>query len=96
MKGVPSREQEEYFKNPDDCWRCGQKGHRTYKCFAHTTRRGTTLPPAPWKVSAVSEGKRKRDEEETEEPPVAKLQKVAAMEATETNAPLWEESDSDF
>jgi len=96
MKGVPPREQEEYFKNPDDCWRCGQNGHRTYECFAHATRRGTTLPPAPWKVSAVSEGKRKRDEEETGEPPAAKLQKVAAVEAMETDVPLWEESDSDF
>jgi len=47
LKGVPSREHEEYFKTPESCWRCGQKGHRTYECFAHTTRQGTVLPRAP-------------------------------------------------
>jgi len=30
LKGVPSKENEEFFKDPDGCWRCGQKGHRTY------------------------------------------------------------------
>jgi len=46
LKGVPSQEHEEYFRSPEICWRCGQKGHRAYECFAHTTRQGTTLPKA--------------------------------------------------
>jgi len=27
LKGVPQKEQETYFKNRDDCWRCGRTGH---------------------------------------------------------------------
>jgi len=47
LKGVPSQEHEEYFRTPESCWRCGQKGHHTYECFPHTTRHGTPLPKAP-------------------------------------------------
>jgi len=54
LKGVPSQEHKEYFKTPESCWRCGQKGHRTYECFAYTTRCGTPLPKAPWKASGVT------------------------------------------
>ena len=56
---VSAKEQEEYFRNRDDCWRCGRPGHRTYEYFSFNTKRGTALPPTPWKTSAVSEGKRK-------------------------------------
>jgi len=56
LRGVPKGEHEVYFKNRDGCWHCGQTGHRTYECFAHTTRRGTVLPRAPWKAAGVSEG----------------------------------------
>jgi len=63
LTGVPAKEQEEYFRNRDDCWRCGRPGHRTYELFLFNTKRGTALPPAPWKTSAVSEGKRKQSEE---------------------------------
>ena len=95
LAGISTKEQEKYFRNRDDCWRCGRPGHRTYECFSFNTKRGTALPPVPWKTSAVSEGKRKRSEE-PEERPAAKQQKVAAVETMETNAPLWEDSESDF
>jgi len=54
LAGVPAKEQEEYGKSSDNCWRCGRGGHRTYECFAGSTQKGTTLPPAPWRVSAVA------------------------------------------
>ena len=60
------------------------------------------LPPAPWKVGAVTgEGKRKRDNED-EAAPQAKQQKVAAVETMYLSPveelPIWaEESEgSDF
>jgi len=97
LTGVHAKEQEEYFRNRDDCWRCGRPGHRTYECFSFNTKLGTALPPVPWKTSVVSEGKRKRSEE-PEERHTAKQQKVVAVETMETNAvaPLWEDSESDF
>ena len=94
LTGVPAKEREEYRRSNDDCWRCGRSGHRTYQCFAGSTKRGTSLPTAPWKVSAVHGEKRKRSEE-PEAPIPAKQQKVAAVEVMDTT-PLWEESDSDF
>jgi len=68
LKGVPRDEREEYGKNEEDCWRCGKPGHRTHECYAFNTQKGTPLPPAPWKASAVGQGKRKRSEE-SEQPP---------------------------
>jgi len=57
---------------------------------------GTALPLAPWKVAAMETTKRKR-EDEPEKPPVAKQQKVAAVEEMATDLLLWEDSeDSDF
>ena len=96
LKGVPAAEREEYGRSREDCWRCGRSGHKTYECYAGTTAKGTTLPKAPWKVSAVAQGKRKRTEESDGQP--AKQQKVAAVETMDTNAaqPLWEDSESDF
>jgi len=95
LKGVPAAEREEYGRSREDCWRCGRNGHKTYECYAGTTKKGTVLPAAPWKVSAVGNGKRKRDEEDM---PPAKQQKVAAVETMEVDAivPLWEDSESDF
>ena len=95
LKGVPTKEQEEYGRSQEDCWRCGRSGHRTYECFSFNTRKGTALPPAPWKASAVTQGKRKRSEE-PEASATAKQQKVAAVEAMDMDAPLWEDSESDF
>jgi len=95
LKGVPLQEHKEYFRTLECCWRCGQKGHRTYECFAHTTRQGTTLPKAPWKAAAAATEKRKCSEE-PEENPVPKQQKVAAVEAMELEDPqafpLWPDS----
>jgi len=97
LKGIPQQEQDVYFRNCDDCWRCGWAGHITFECFSFSTLQGTTLPKASWKAAGASEGKRKRDEE-VEEHPAAKQQKVAAAEImdTDTFAPLWEDSESDF
>jgi len=62
LTGVPAKEQEEYGRNRDDCWRCGRSSHKTYECFSFNTKKGTALPPAPWKASAAIQGKRKRSE----------------------------------
>jgi len=100
LKGVPSQEHKEYFKPPESCWHCSQKGHRTYKCFAHTTRCGTPLPKAPWKATGITTteaGKRKRSEE-PEENPASKQQKITAINAMEEEPsrtlPIWAD-DSD-
>jgi len=97
VRGVPQGEQEAYFRNRDDCWRCGRPGHKTFECFLFNTLQGTALPKATWKAGGASEGKRKWDEE-VEEHPAAKQQKVAAVETMDTDAvaPLWEDSKSDF
>jgi len=104
LKGVPSQEHKEYFKTPESCWHCGQKGHRTYECFAHTTQHGTPLPKAPWKATRVTTteaGKRKHSEE-PEESPAPKQQKIATVDAMEEEPsqtlPIWaDDSDqSDF
>ena len=98
LTGVPAKEQEEYGRNPDDCWRCGRSTHKTYECFSFNTKKGTTLPPAPWKASAVAQGKQKQSEEPEEAAPANKQKKVAAVETMDTDAvrPLWEDSESDF
>jgi len=58
---------------------------------------GTTLPRAPSKAVVIGQ-KRGREDGENEEAPATKQQMVAAVEAMEMDAeaPLWEESDSDF
>ena len=97
LKGVPKPEQDEYAQSREDCWCGGRSGHKTFECFSFQTKKGTTLPPAPWKVAAIREGKRKRSEE-PEEPSPAKQQKIAAVETMETE-PLsarWDNSESDF
>ena len=54
------------------------------------------MPLAPWKVVAVETTKRK-SEDESEEPPVAKQQKVAVVEEMATDLLLWADlEDSDF
>ena len=57
-----------YFRNRDDCWRCGQPGHKTFKYFSFNMLQGTALLEAPWRAAGASEGKRKRDEEVEEHP----------------------------
>ena len=42
LNGMPDKKQEEYGRSPEDCWRCGHSGHRTYECFSFNTREGTT------------------------------------------------------
>jgi len=97
MKGVPPSEKEEYRQDRDGCWRCGRTGHKTFECLSFQTRKGTKLPPAPWKTAAVSTPTGKRDREKDKEEPVAKQQKVAAVETMEVDAmPMWESEDSDF
>jgi len=86
LAGVAAKEQEEYGWNWDDCWRCGRSTHKTYECFSFNTKKGTALPPAPWKASAVAQGKQKRLEEPEEAAPANKQQKVAAVETMDTDA----------
>jgi len=96
MNGLPNSEKEEYRQSREDCWRCGRAGHKTYECQSFKTRNGTVLLPAPWKLGAVSEGKRKRDDE-GDTTPAAKQQKVAAIETMDVNPmPLWESEEEDF
>jgi len=98
LAGVPAKEQEEYGRVWEDCWRCGRSSHKTYECFSFNTRKGTALPPAPWKAAAVAQGKRKRSEEPEEAMLANKQQKVAAVETmdADTMRPLWEDSELDF
>jgi len=97
MKGVPNAEKEEYRQDWDNCWRCGRGGHKTYECLSFQTRRGTKLPPAPWKTAAVSAPTGKRGREEDKEEPTAKQQKIAAVETMEVDTmPMWESDDSEF
>ena len=107
LQGVPQTEVDAHKKVQDGCWRCGRTGHRTFDCFSFQTTQGTNLPPAPWKVAAVSQPtpsgkKRACSEEVPAPPPAAKLQKVAAVETMDVDAGLtlaqrWEDSeDSDF
>jgi len=58
LKGMPQKEQEEYDQSREDCWRCGCSSHKTYECHTFTTTKGTTLPKAPWKATAMSGQKR--------------------------------------
>jgi len=96
MKGLPNNEKEEYRQSREDCWRCGRTGHKTYECLSFKTQKGTVLPPAPWKVGAVSDEKRKQDGEE-DAIPTAKQRKVAAVETMEIDAlPMWESEEEDF
>jgi len=97
MKGVPIGEKEEYRQDRDGCWRCGRAGHKTFECLSFQTRKGTKLPPAPWKTAAVSAPTGKRGREEKEEEPTVKQQKTAAVKTMEVDAePMWESDDSDF
>jgi len=99
LTGVPAKEREEYGRSSDDCWRCGRSGHRTYECFTGNTKKGTALPPAPWRVSAVAmTAPEKRKQSEEPDAPPAKQQKVAAADTMDTDhGKLWENSeDSDF
>jgi len=97
MKGVPNGEKEEYRQSRENCWRYGCRGHKTNEFLAFNTRKGTTLPPAPWKVAAVTEGGKRKREEEENVSPVAKQQKVAEVETMDVEQmPLWESDESDF
>jgi len=73
-------------------------GYQSAKCYATSTKNRTTLPQAPWKVSAGN----KRQRELEEEPALAaKVQKISAAEAMDiepaNQSPLWEDnSKEDF
>jgi len=100
FEGVPISEKREH-QGTRGCHRCGRSGHRAAQCYAATTLKGTTLPPAPWKASAVSEGRKRQRSEENEEAPATKQQKVAAVETMEIDAsdvPIWahDSDESDF
>jgi len=101
FEGVPISEKREH-QGTRGCHRCGRTGHRAFQCYAATTLKGTGLPPAPWKVSGVTEGRKRQrlEREEDEEVHTAKQQKVAAVETMEIDdpeLPIWAESDeSDF
>jgi len=103
LKGVPTAEREEYGLSREDCWQCGRSGPKTYECFSFNTKKGTALPPAPWKVSATGQMKQKGTEDSDEQP--SKQQKIAAVETMEIEATAsrgkggtlpWDDSDSDF
>ena len=92
LEGVPVTELREH-RATRGCHRCGRSGHRATRCYAGTTKKGTTLPGTPWRVSAG----RKRGREEEEDPtPAPKQQKVSAAEVMGVETiPLWD-SESDF
>jgi len=55
LRGVPQTEIDGHKQVSDGCWRCGRTGHRTHECYSFQTIKGTELPPAPWKVTAVND-----------------------------------------
>jgi len=57
------------------CWRCGNKNHRSFKCYAGKTKAGTPLPKPPTRGAAATSTKRKREVEPKEESPAPKQQK---------------------
>jgi hypothetical protein len=104
LKGVPKAEAAEYAKNPDNCWRCGDTGHKTYECYRHHTVKGSELPKAPWRSSAVQPTRKRarddNDDNDNDKPPATKTQKIAAVEPMEVEQLVtpypWEDSESDF
>jgi len=92
LEGVPWTERAELRRT--GCHRCGRTGHRSHKCYARTTAKGTELPQAPWMVSA--ENKRRREEED-DLAPQAKVQNISAMEVMDAEptvpSSIWEEED---
>jgi hypothetical protein len=99
LKGLPSDEKKEYGASKENCWRCGCEGHRTFECYASTTKRGTTLPSAPWKSVSSASKKRGREDDE-EKAPVAKQPRTAAVKVEDEDMrdagtiPIWQDSDS--
>jgi len=94
FQGVRQDEIDEHTKNAQGCWRCGRDNHSTYQCYARTTKKGTTLPEAPGKISATTTTtKRKREE-------TRKAVGAATGEDDRSEAPLaWaqdSESEEDF
>jgi hypothetical protein len=102
LHGVPKNEAAEYEKSPDNCWRCGDTGHKTYECYRHHTVKGTELPRAPWRSSAIQATKKRarNDDDDDDKPPAVKAQKIAAVETMEVEEPVvsypWEDSEEDF
>lgn len=100
FEGVPVSEKRELMSTRG-CHRCGRGHHRAAQCFAGTTAKGTSLPPAPWKVAGVTEGLKRKRAEEPKEISAPKLQNLAAIDTMEDvrTLPLWadnSEEESDF
>ena len=92
FEGVPVSEKREHT-GTQGCHRCGRNGHRAAQWYAATTIKGTSLPAAPWKVSAGTK-RRWEDEKEDDTKPAPKTQKTAAAAIMDTE-PMWE-SEEDF
>jgi len=108
LAGVPTKERKEYGSSKDNCWWCGQAGHKTFECYAGTTMGGTTLPTAPWR--GASSTKRKWDGDENAEILAPKQSKVTTIKTEDDDmrdvAAAWakdqitvwdnDDEDSDF
>ena len=96
LQGVPITELREH-RNSWGCHRCGKSGYRAARCYASTTMAGTRLVPAPWKIVAAGNKRRRGESEESEESaPAAKQQKIGAVETMGLDPmALWDE-ESDF
>ena len=102
---VPTKERKEYGSSKDNCWRCSQAGHKTFKCYAATTTGGTTLPRAPWR--GASSAKRKRDDDKNTETPAPNQSKVTTIKTedddmrdvaaawAEDRVAIWDKDDQD-
>jgi hypothetical protein len=98
LKGLSADEKKEYGASKENCWRCGREGHRTFECYASTTKRGSTLPAAPWKSVSSASKKRGREDDE-EKAPIAKQSKTVAVKVEDEDmkdvSAIWRDSDSD-
>jgi hypothetical protein len=71
LKGLAADEKKEYGASKKNCCRCGRERHRTFECYASTTKRGTALLAAPGKSISSASKKRSREDDE-EKAPVTK------------------------
>ena len=95
LEGVPITELREH-RASKGCHRCGRSGHRAAKCYAGTTKKGTNLPPTPWKIAAVPPTKKRRQEDGSEEEaPTPKQPRIGAI-GTRDTLPLWDDREEDF
>jgi len=88
----------EYGASEENCWRCGRAGHRTFECFANSTKKGTMLPSAPLK--GASSAKQKRTDGDDPETPAAAKPHLSTVKGKDSDmreaTAVWADDESEF